>query len=80
MTKQLKRLEEFLKLWKTIQKFADISGGVVLGVWSIGLFALACYCLVSGRPFQNSIAGVYATLVGAYAYSRKERKSDDPTA
>ena len=76
MTQPLKKLQNILIVWRTIQKFIDVKGGVVLGMWSVGLFALACFCLVTGRSFQTSIAGVYATLVSAYAYSRKEKKDD----
>ena len=62
------------KTWKIIQANLDISGGAILGLWSLMMLALSCFCVVAKRDMPSAVASSYGIIVGAYAVTRTFKK------
>lgn len=74
----LKRLDAILKVWKTLQKFLDVKGGTIVGLWSMAMLALVPYSVLMRWEFPNSITTAYLGVVTCYAANKTFKKECTP--
>jgi len=68
-----------LKFWRTIQKFLDVKGGAIVGLWSMAMLALVPYSVLMKWQFPNSIVTAYLGVIGAYAANKTFKKEVPPS-
>lgn len=53
--------------WLQIQKFLDISGGAIIGIFSLEMLAIIAYSMVSLHPIPTVVRDIYLSVLGAFA-------------
>jgi hypothetical protein len=73
--------------WLRILSYADIPGGVILGLLSLEMIAIIAYYACSGKELPGTVRDVYGIVVGAFAatnvakyYGQKGTKNELPKA
>lgn len=67
-------LEKIQYYWDKVQDLFDISGDLWMGIFTAIILVRLVYVLKGGKPLSTSEAAVYASAVGAFAYSNKGKQ------
>lgn len=67
-------LEKIKFYWDWLQSMFDIDGDVWMGIFTAIILVRLVYVLKGGKPLSTSEAAVYASAVGAFAYSNKGKQ------
>ncbi len=59
----------------------NVRGGPIMGIWSLAMIGISIYSVICDKKIDSSIAGMYGTAVGFYAWSKtkKETKTAEGT-
>lgn len=56
--------------WFFMLSFLDIPSGVIMGLFTLTIIALAVYCVIADKLFPSSIATIYSVAVSGYVVHR----------
>jgi hypothetical protein len=69
--------------WLRLQKFLDIRGGAILGLFSLEMLAIIAYYACKGQNLPTTVRDVYVAVLSAFAVHAtakimKGGKEDEP--
>jgi hypothetical protein len=67
-------LDKIKVYWDWIQSLFDIDGDIWMGVFTAIILVRLVYVLKGGPALSTSESAVYASAVGAFAYSNKGKQ------
>jgi hypothetical protein len=53
--------------WLQLQKFLDIRGGAILGLFSLEMLAIIAFYACKGTNLPTTVRDVYVSVLGAFA-------------
>lgn len=69
--------------WLKLQKFLDIRGGAILGLFSIEMLAIIAFYACKGHNLPSTVRDVYVAVLGAFSVHATAKvikgvKEDEP--
>ena len=55
-----------LKMWKEIQKYLDIKGGAIIGLFSLEMLAIIAFYAVKGHELPTTVRDVYLGVLTCF--------------
>ena len=55
------------KKWLVIQKFLDIRGGAIMGLFSLEMLAIIAFYAVKGQNLPTTVRDVYIAVLSTFA-------------
>lgn len=69
--------------WLRIQKFLDVRGGAILGLFSLEMLAIIAFYAVKGHELPSTVRDVYIAVLSSFAVHATAKiikgvKEDEP--